>query len=284
MKLTIEHRDNRFDCDTSNSNSLAITLDFEGPQPNHFGTEKAKREVLTLGSFQGDTEAGGSCNVNTLSLIPHCNGTHTETISHIVNEDIWIGHAATAGLMVAVLLTVRPVHAQHLSLNEKKETYRPELDPSDLLITRPMLEKAVQTISKFDKIAPTALIIRTLPNEVGKQSRVYGDGEQKVYPPFFTIEAVQYINDTGIQHLLVDFPSVDRMYDDGMLTNHHIFWNVKEGEHTVNAESRQDKTITEMAFVNDDLKDGLYVLNLQIPAFGSDAAPSRPVIFPAKMS
>jgi len=29
-------------------------------------------------------------------------------------------------------------------------------------------------------------------------------------------------------------------------------------------------------------RDGLYLLDLQVPAFGADAAPSRPVIYPVK--
>ena len=41
----------------------------------------------------------------------------------------------------------------------------------------------------------------------------------------------------------------------------------------------RDRTITEMIFVEDAIQDGVYLLNLQAPAFASDAAPSRPVIF-----
>ncbi len=40
-----------------------------------------------------------------------------------------------------------------------------------------------------------------------------------------------------------------------------------------------DKTITEMIFVDDEIRDGLYLLNLQMPAFPTDAAPCRPVIY-----
>ena len=40
-----------------------------------------------------------------------------------------------------------------------------------------------------------------------------------------------------------------------------------------------DKTITEMIFVDDEIRDGLYLLKLQMPAFHTDAAPCRPVIY-----
>jgi len=34
-----------------------------------------------------------------------------------------------------------------------------------------------------------------------------------------------------------------------------------------------------MIFVDDNIPDGKYLLMIQIPAFVSDAAPSRPIIF-----
>jgi hypothetical protein len=38
--------------------------------------------------------------------------------------------------------------------------------------------------------------------------------------------------------------------------------------------------VTELAWVPDSVPDGLYLLDLQVPAFASDAAPSRPVLYP----
>ena len=254
--------------------SLAIKMDFEGPQPNHFGTEKATTDVLKLEGFTGDTSVGGSCNVNTLKMIPHCNGTHTETVSHIVNEDIWIGHAILESFNVAMLVTVTPVSAKGCT-----ETYRPALEDSDTLITAELLRKSVENIGDVSKVKPQSLVIRTLPNTIDKCSRAYS---AKQSPAFFTVEAMEAVNQMGIQHLLVDVPSVDKMYDDGLLTNHHLFWNVVEGTHQLSADTFQNKTITEMIFVEDEIIDGIYMLNIQVPAFCSDAAPSRPVIFPAK--
>ena len=48
----------------------------------------------------------------------------------------------------------------------------------------------------------------------------------------------------------------------------------------LNLES-QNKTITEMVFAGQQVKDGKYLLNLQIPPFVSDAAPSRPILYSA---
>ncbi len=52
-----------------------------------------------------------------------------------------------------------------------------------------------------------------------------------------------------------------------------------EDGHDATQATRLDKTVTEMAFIDDEIGDGLYLLNLQIPAFHSDAAPCRPVIY-----
>ena len=272
MQLTFEHQGQQYRCNTNEGKSLAIKLDFEGAQPNHFGTDKASSSVLKLGGFTGDTKLGGSCNVDTLRMVPHCNGTHTETVGHIVNEDIWVGHAAMDAVVVACLVTVKPEASDRVS-----ESYRPKLDQADSVITSKAIERAVAAVGDVEKIKPGALIVRTLPNEVDKCSRAYSE---KQPPPFFTVEAMEAINRMNVRHLLVDFPSVDRMYDDGLLTNHHLYWNVVEKSHELSGESWQDKTITEMIFVEDEISDGFYVLNLQVPAFCSDAAPSRPVIFP----
>lgn len=272
MQLTFEHRGKQYRFDTREAVSLAIKMDFDGPQPNHFGTDKASRSVLKLGEFTGDTAQGGSCNVDTLSMIPHCNGTHTETVSHIVNQDIWIGHAAMDPFCMAMLVTVRPESSATTT-----DSYRPKLEPTDTIISAESLRQAMQVVGDVDKIKPSALIVRTLPNQVDKCSRAYVQDDQ---PPFFSVEAMAEINRINVRHLLVDFPSVDRMYDEGLLTNHHLYWNVPEKTHELSGESWQDKTITEMVYVDDDVRDGIVALNLQLPAFCSDAAPSRPVIFP----
>jgi hypothetical protein len=40
-----------------------------------------------------------------------------------------------------------------------------------------------------------------------------------------------------------------------------------------------DATITEMIFVDDSIADGLYLINMQIASFESDASPSKPVLY-----
>ena len=88
---------------------------------------------------------------------------------------------------------------------------------------------------------------------------------------------MNFIHELGIEHLIVDLPSVDRMNDNGILGNHRIFWsdgNNSKGE--VNPNSK--RTITELAYIPNSAKDGFYFLNIQIPHFVCDAAPSRPLL------
>jgi kynurenine formamidase len=113
-----------------------------------------------------------------------------------------------------------------------------------------------------------ALIIRTKPNDHSKCNRQYSGTNF----PYLTIGAMQRIVDAGVQHLLIDLPSVDREEDGGALAAHHLFWNVP-------AEPNFQKTITELIYVPNEISDGNYILNLQVSNFANDAAPSRPMLF-----
>ena len=83
----------------------------------------------------------------------------------------------------------------------------------------------------------------------------------------------QALNQNGIEHLLVDLPSVDREEDQGRLSAHKAFWGMETGPLRINS------TITELIYVPDEIPDGLYLLNLQVMNLANDAAPSRPVLY-----
>lgn len=274
MQLKIEHQGKHYQCAVEDAMSLAIDLDFDGPQPNHFGTPRASSSVLKLDGFVGDTKSGGSCNVRTLSMVPHCNGTHTETVGHIVNDAVPVASLAIRPIMVSMLVTVTPKNG-----TQATENYRPDIDADDQIIESTQILEAVAKVGEAKTIGPQALIIRTLPNDADKRSRAYS---QKAAPPYFTVEAIEAINALGVEHLLVDFPSIDRMNDNGLLTNHHLFWYVPEGTHELKDSTQTKKTVTEMVFVEDKIADGLFGLSIQVPALVTDAAPSRPIIMPLK--
>ncbi|HLM61739.1 MAG TPA: hypothetical protein VK308_13115, partial [Pyrinomonadaceae bacterium] len=66
---------------------------------------------------------------------------------------------------------------------------------------------------------------------------------------------------------------------EGKLSNHRTFWKVAPKSHSLNEISLINNTITEMIYVPNEIRDGVYLLNLQIAAFVADAAPSRPLLF-----
>ncbi len=268
MQLSVVIAGKSYRVDADEPRSLAIPLRFNGPQPTFFGAPKAQASPLRGDEFIGDTRRGGSCNVAEIRMVPHCNGTHTEAVGHIVHAEHAVFESLAQSLMPAVVLSVTAVSA-----GATADAYRPMPNPADTLITR----KALTTgLAGYADDELTALVVRTLPNDAAKMATEYGDSCR---PPYFSADATSYIVERGVQHLLVDIPSIDRMHDEGRLTNHHIFWNVPEGTQEATADTRVTRTVTEMIFVVDEVSDGLYLLNLQLPAFHSDAAPSRPVVY-----
>ena len=237
---------------------ISIPLRFNGPQPNAYGVERATSEPVHAGSLVGDTRRGGSVNFEHYTFIPHCNGTHTECVGHISDERISIRECLQDVIVPALLVTVKP-----------------EPDRGDLVITKDVLFRGIG--DRIVRVLP-ALIVRTLPNDDGKLTAEYEDSN---LPPYFTAEAMKFIVESGFKHLLVDLPSIDRLFDDGKLTNHRTFWNVESGSREVNTSTRIDSTVTELIYVPSEVEDGEYLLNLQIAPFESDCAPSRPVLLRA---
>ena len=261
MKGHFEIGNTKFEIDFSKRNDISIALNFNGEQPNTYGVDKATSSPYQDGQFIGDTRKGGPCNFETYSFTTHCNGTHTECIGHITNERISILSSLEEEMIPSTLVSVTP--------KSTIENYTPVLNKDDLVITKEDLEIQLKGVS-IELLK--GIIIRTLPNSEEKKSRDY----MKEIPAFFSIDAMEYLVSLGVKHLLVDTPSVDRLFDDGHLSTHNIFWETKGKQLNPNT---QKKTITEMIFVPSSLEDGHYLLNLQIPAFVSDAAPSRPIIF-----
>lgn len=268
MTLKFNFQNREFSIDTSEPIDISIPLIFNGEQPNSYDVPKATAKAVEAGDFIGDTRKGGSCNFEEYKLIPHCNGTHTECVGHISYERISVHNVLKDSFIPATLITVKPERA-----TDTDDKYIPKKKSEDCLITKKILQEKLNDAGiNFLK----GLIIRTLPNDNSKKSRTY----MKVMPPFFSIDAMEYILSLNVvDHLLIDIPSVDRTFDEGKLSAHHIFWNVPFGSHDVDKDKHSMKTITEMIFAPDNVLDGKYLMNIQIPAFVSDAAPSRVLVY-----
>lgn len=267
MKIKFEINSKEFKCDLSNPLEISIPMIFNGEQPNTYNVDKATSIAYETGDFIGDTRRGGGCNFEEYKIVPHCNGTHTECVGHISFERISINETLKDVFIPSTMISVTPEKAF-----DSNENYIPQKNKEDFLITKRILYEKLAEINKDFLIG---IIIRTLPNDDSKKSRDY----IKNHPPFFSIEAMEYIVSLDIKHLLIDIPSVDRTFDEGKLTAHHIFWNVNKESHEVNIQNHSLKTITEMIYASNEISDGNYIVNIQIPDFVADAAPSRIFIY-----
>ena len=267
MNARIELGGRELSIDLSRPVSVAVPLDFAGAQPRHFGAPEATSRPFEAPGFAGTVARGASCNCEVLTFIPHCNGTHTECVGHLTRQRLDAHRVIPAGLLPALLLSVAAEPAP--AADEDSE---PAPQPGDRLITARALERAWPAAAPFE---PQALLVRTLPNTREKLIHDYS-GET---PPYLTRQAAQLLVRRGIWHLIVDVPSIDRTHDEGRLTAHRIFFGLPRQSEELAAAARPEATVTELAFVPDELTDGAYLFELQVPALGGDAVPSRPLLY-----
>ncbi len=247
MKAKIQN----FEIDLSKPLDISIPLTNTDANPIAWYLEKPIMEPVVFGDWIGKISEGSSTNFNNISFNPHGHGTHTECLGHITKEFYSINTCLKQFFFLAELISVQP-----------------ELQHDDLVISKIQIENALNGSS------PEALVIRTVPNNSDKLSKKYSNTN----PPYLSEDAAIFIRENGIQHLLIDLPSVDKEEDGGELLAHKAFWNVKNGNE-LNSDARLDCTITEMIFVSNQILDGSYILNLQIASFENDASPSKPILY-----
>lgn len=258
----------RFRAQLQQGQDLSIPVRFSGARLRLFGVPPPSARPFETGRLVGDTRRGGSCNFEELRFVPHCTATHTEGVGHIAEARIAVNDLLQQPFFTAWLVSLAPQPAAAC-----RESYQPAPAPADRLLPRDALAPVLAAVPW--ELAQ-ALVIRTLPNSPEKKTRDY-DRQPAAY---FTNEAMQEIARCGLQHLLVDLPSIDRQDDEGRLSNHHIFWDVPQGSHEVDAKNCSRRTITELIYVPDTLPDGFYLLHLQTANFDGDAVPSRPMLYP----
>lgn len=252
MKSVIQHNNKTIQVDLSQPIDISIPLTNTDANPIAWYIEKPVIEPVRFGDWIGKvSEGSSSTNFNNIFFNPHGHGTHTECLGHITRDFYSINQCLKQFFFLAEVISVKP-----------------ELEGDDLVISKDQIEKAL------DGKLPEAIVIRTLPNETAKLSRKYSNTNW----PYLKGEAADFIRESGIQHLLIDLPSVDKEHDEGKLLAHKAFWNVKD-VNVLNADARINCTITEMIYVADEVADGSYLLNIQIASFENDASPSKPVLY-----
>lgn len=245
MITHIQYNDQPYKVDLSQPLDLSIPLKASKENVNAWYISEPKIEPVTNGDWIGKVTEGASTNFNTIRFNPHAHGTHTECVGHITPEAISIHKTLRQFFFFAELITITPENHQ-----------------KDLVITKSKIKSALGNKT------PSALIIRTLPNTSEKLSKQYSHTNWA----YLSKEAATYIKELNIKHLLIDLPSVDKEKDEGKLLAHKAFWDYPKA-------TRFDATITEMIYVPDAIKDGSYLLNLQIVSFENDASPSKPVLY-----
>lgn len=253
--------------DLSQPVSLAIGIDFSGRGPRHFGAPAPASRPLVAPGFPGEVAAGASCNCHTITFTPHCNGTHTECVGHLTREPMDAWRIVPRSLIPARLVSVTVVAAA-----SSAESSTPQPQPSDRLVTRRALEAGWPVEGPFQA---KALVIRTLPNSAHAQA----SGSPDEVPPYLTREAVELLVERGIEHVVVDLPSIDRSHDEGRLTGHRVFFGLPPEARSLEQAARPQCTVTEFARIPPEVPDGWYLLQLQTPEISGDAVTSRPMLY-----
>ncbi len=251
MELTINHEKTEYSVDLNIYHSLALGFGPGAENPNAFYINPAEIVPIRVGGFVGSVSEGGSANCEVVTYCAHGNGTHTECVGHIAKDRVHVSDSKFSPNMLAQLIS--------LPLVERNGDW-------------------VIDVESFNGVAfesVPALVVRSLPNSEEKRNMVWSGNN----PPYFTIEAMKLIVEAGFSQLLTDFPSVDREEDSGALAAHRVWWNVPQG--TVDlTKARIDACITELIFVPNHVKDGLYFMQLILPKIHSDAVPSQPLLYP----
>lgn len=245
MHAKLEHLGRTYTANLDKPLDLSMPLDTNPKRTTAWGVNPATFEPVRMGNWVGAVKSGAPVNFFNVLFNPHGNGTHTESVGHIAPEQYPVNQLVKKYFYLAEVITVQP-----------------ERVGTDHVITLSVLQKAWKDLSV------EALVIRHLPNSSSKLTTSYTGTN----PTYLSEEAAAFIREAGVDHLLIDLPSVDREEDGGALAAHHAFWNYPQA-------TRFQATISELIYVPDNIKDGKYLLNLQIAPFELDAAPSRPVLF-----
>ena len=245
MLAELKHQNQKIKVDFSKPIDISITTKSSKDNVNAWYVNEPEIKPVKEGEWTASVKDGASVNFNNVQFNPHAHATHTECVGHITESFYSINKALKTFMFLAEVISVAP-----------------ESQKEDLVLTKHQIKYLLNGKK------PEALIIRTMPNTKAKRSKQHSHTNW----PYLTNEAAEYINSIGVKHLLIDLPSVDKEKDDGLLIAHKAFWGYPY-------KIRYDATITELIYVPNSVKDGSYLLNLQIASFKNDATPSKPVLY-----
>jgi kynurenine formamidase len=245
MIAAIKHNSRNYKIDLTKPLDISIPLQDGEDGVNAWYLEPPKIFPHKQDGFVGKVSEGAPVNFNDIWFNPHSHVTHTECLGHITEAFHSVNKKMKQFFFLAEVITVAP-----------------EQEGEDFVISEKQIKYALGNKKR------EAVVIRTLPNLKDKRSRKYSDTN----PPYLLEAAAEYLVKKGVQHLLIDLPSVDKERDTGALLSHKAFWNVK-------GKPREKATITEFIYVPNKVVDGTYFLDLQVAPIENDASPSRPILY-----
>lgn len=245
MWIQFEQHSKVYKFDANNFTDLSLALNKEG-NVNCYYLQGPEFEYFKSDAFVGSLAAGGSVNCERISFYPHASATHTECALHVLPVNFDMRSVQIPILQMCKLYSVRPTQIG-----------------GDWCIDMSAL-KQLNNLENFE-----AIVFRTLPNESEKRHENYSGTN----PVYFDPEVLSFLQNLGFKHILTDLPSIDKESDEGRLTAHKNWF-------MVNGHAPSDRTITELIYVPNSLKDGNFALSIQVPKIETDAVPSRILVYP----
>ena len=248
MIAVLRIADKQIEIDLDQPLDISIPMQSGPENPNAWYVGHPEFKPVVLDDWVGSVQEGAAVNFTSMQIIPHAQGTHTETLGHITAEPANVNRAFHRYFYRASLISIKP-----------------ETKGGDQIIDLHLIQDHLKDPDV------EALVIRTLPNDTTKKARQYSHTNW----PYLTKAAAAYLCRKGIQHLLIDTPSVDREEDGGKLEAHRAFWDM-------DGIPREHATITEFIYADESITDDHYVLEMQLANIEADAVPSRPVLYRIK--
>ncbi len=245
MQVNLTWEGKSYCSDLSSPISIALPLEPDTSSVRAWNAPPVSIEPVQAGDWIGAVKQGAPVNFMNVRINPHGNGTHTETLGHIVAD--WEENTILSLLPNAPFLTT--LHS----------------------VTTNVLDNG-------DSVVDFSSLRQNPPSTPGVILRVLGEKAQDVdfsnqNPPYINASDLRWLAGQGVLHLITDLPSVDREVDGGALAGHHAWWSIPENP-------RREATITELARLNQPLVDGLYLAGLHALPLAADASPSHPLIYP----
>ena len=245
MIATIQYNSRKLQIDLLKPLDISMPISASKKNVNAWYIDEPVIEPVRDSEWIAAVSEGADVNFNNIIFNPHAHGTHTECVGHITEKVHSVNQNLKTFFFLAEVITVAP-----------------ENENNDKVISKKQVQFALGN-KKRD-----AVILRTIPNTRDKLSRQYSHTNW----PYLKEDAVKFLVNKGVKHLLIDVPSIDKENDGGELLGHNAFWNTK-------GKLRLDATITEFIYVCNKIEDGEYFLNLQIAPFENDASPSKPILY-----